>query len=78
MKKISIKKDREIMKNQKLILIIFFSLIITIIFIFFGCKKTNNNTIDKLQIMNKPLITHIYTADPSAHVFVDKIYISFT
>lgn len=24
---------------------------------------------------NEPLITHIYTADPSAHVFEDKIYI---
>ena len=23
----------------------------------------------------KPLVTHIYTADPSAHVFNDKIYI---
>ena len=23
----------------------------------------------------KPLITHIFTADPSAHVFNDKIYI---
>ena len=25
--------------------------------------------------MTKPLITHLYTADPSAHVFEDKIYI---
>lgn len=25
--------------------------------------------------MSKPLITHIYTADPSAHVFEDKLYI---
>jgi beta-xylosidase len=24
---------------------------------------------------NEPLVTHIYTADPSAHVFEDKIYI---
>lgn len=24
---------------------------------------------------NKPLVTHIYTADPSAHVFEDKLYI---
>ena len=23
----------------------------------------------------KPLITHIFTADPSAHVFDDKLYI---
>jgi hypothetical protein len=26
-------------------------------------------------IMKKPLITHIYTADPSAHVFENKLYI---
>lgn len=25
--------------------------------------------------MSKPIITHIYTADPSAHVFEDKVYI---
>ncbi|MBN1219262.1 MAG: alpha-N-arabinofuranosidase, partial [Anaerolineae bacterium] len=25
--------------------------------------------------MNKPLITHLYTADPSAHVFADRLYI---
>lgn len=25
--------------------------------------------------MNQPLVTHIYTADPSAHVFEDKIYV---
>ncbi len=30
--------------------------------------KNNSN-------QNKPLVTHIYTADPSAHVFEDKIYI---
>jgi hypothetical protein len=28
-----------------------------------------------LDIMNKPLINHMYTADPSAHVFDGKIYI---
>src|SRR5436190_22697848 len=27
------------------------------------------------KAISKPLITHIYTADPSAHVFNDKIYI---
>ncbi len=27
------------------------------------------------NIMQKPLITHIYTADPSAHVFENKLYI---
>ena len=25
--------------------------------------------------MEKPLVSHIFTADPSAHVFNDKIYI---
>lgn len=30
---------------------------------------------DKPVKQNEPLITHIYTADPSAHVFEDKIYI---
>ncbi len=29
----------------------------------------------ELDIMKKPLITHIYTADPSAHVFEDRLYI---
>ncbi|MBN2006717.1 MAG: glycoside hydrolase family 43 protein [Anaerolineae bacterium] len=28
-----------------------------------------------MDIMRKPLVTHIYTADPSAHVFEDKLYI---
>lgn len=27
------------------------------------------------QPISKPLVSHIYTADPSAHVFADKIYI---
>ena len=30
---------------------------------------------NKNSIPNEPLVTHIYTADPSAHVFEDKIYI---
>jgi glycosyl hydrolase family 43 len=29
----------------------------------------------KIEIMKKPLITHLYTADPSAHVFEGKLYI---
>ena len=36
-----------------------------------SCKTTNQNEIKEL----KPLITNIYTADPSAHIFNDKIYI---
>jgi beta-xylosidase len=30
---------------------------------------------EKRSEFNKPLITHIYTADPSVHVFEDKLYI---
>ncbi|CUH92517.1 glycoside hydrolase family 43 protein [Herbinix luporum] len=30
---------------------------------------------NKKTKQNEPLVTHIYTADPSAHVFEDKIYI---
>ena len=30
---------------------------------------------NKRAKQNEPLVTHIYTADPSAHVFEDKIYI---
>lgn len=36
--------------------------------------KTNIEDLIKKQI-SKPLVTHIYTADPSAHVFNNKIYI---
>ena len=34
--------------------------------------ETNEEIMD---IMKKPLVTDIYTADPSAHVFDGKIYI---
>ena len=27
------------------------------------------------RAISKPIVTHLYTADPSAHVFGDKIYI---
>jgi hypothetical protein len=30
---------------------------------------------DTTKYLSKPLVTHIYTADPSAHVFNDRIYI---
>jgi len=30
---------------------------------------------EKKSKPNEPLVTHIYTADPSAHVFEGKIYI---
>src|SRR5690606_10007927 len=31
--------------------------------------------VDSLQPISDPLVTHIYTADPSAHVFNDTLYI---
>ena len=30
---------------------------------------------EKKSRPNEPLVTHIYTADPSAHVFEGKLYI---
>jgi beta-xylosidase len=35
----------------------------------------NTTEASHIDIMKKPLITHIYTADPSAHVFEDRLYI---
>ena len=35
----------------------------------------NTTTANKGDLMKEPLITHIYTADPSAHVFEGKVYI---
>ena len=63
------------MLKQKKYLIVFLYFLLIIILSFIGCKNMNNKTIDKLPAMKEPLITHIYTADPSAHVFEDKIYI---
>ena len=36
--------------------------------------QTKNNT-DSTSYLSQPLITNIYTADPSVHVFNGKIYI---
>jgi hypothetical protein len=38
-------------------------------------KSAGSDTIKKIRYLAKPLITNIYTADPSAHVFENKIYI---
>ena len=42
-------------------------------------RELNNNNgeiiMDKNSEQNQPLVTHIYTADPSAHVFEGKLYI---
>ncbi|XOV91631.1 MAG: glycoside hydrolase family 43 protein [Bacteroidota bacterium] len=35
----------------------------------------NSSYIDNLKFAQQPLVTHIYTADPSAHVFEGKLYI---
>jgi hypothetical protein len=35
----------------------------------------NTTEANEVDLMKKPLITHIYTADPSAHVFEDRLYI---
>lgn len=39
-----------------------------------GCGRGDNFAQEGL-FPRKPLVTHMYTADPSAHVFEDKIYI---
>lgn len=51
----------------------------------FGCKENNKNgekessekntSQDTIQYESEPLVTDHYTADPSAHVFEDKIFI---
>ena len=35
----------------------------------------NKDTAGKPRPISKPLVSHIYTADPSAHVFDNRIYI---
>ncbi|WP_018614843.1 glycoside hydrolase family 43 protein [Segetibacter koreensis] len=45
--------------------------------VFSGTTKViaQNNKSTAKKYLSKPLVTHIYTADPSAHVFNGKIYI---
>jgi hypothetical protein len=38
-------------------------------------EKKNENSTDTSKYISQPLVTHIYTADPSAHVFNGRIYI---
>lgn len=38
-------------------------------------EETTTEQKDTLQAISDPLVSHIYTADPSAHVFNDRIYI---
>jgi hypothetical protein len=37
--------------------------------------KQDSTTATKKEYLSQPLVSHIYTADPSAHVFNDRIYI---
>ena len=46
--------------------IIFFALL----YLFIISAKINNQ-----EFLNQPLVTEIYTADPSAHLFNNKIYV---
>ena len=38
-------------------------------------EKTAEQTAPKKEYLNQPLVSHIYTADPSAHLFNGRIYI---
>ena len=40
-----------------------------------SASDTSKQSVDTLQAISDPLVSHIYTADPSAHVFNDRIYI---
>ena len=37
--------------------------------------RADSSAVHKSQYLSQPLVTHIYTADPSAHVFNGRIYI---
>ena len=45
-------------------------LFFTLIFFVFSSVKNNNQ-----EFLNQPLVDEIYTADPSAHLFNNKIYV---
>jgi hypothetical protein len=58
-------------------------LLLSTLAVYTGCNKSSSQeteqaeetTEKKPEPINQPLISHIYTADPSAHVFNGKIYI---
>lgn len=53
-----------------------FKVVITFsIFVFIHFLTTTLSAQKKLTPISKPLVSHLYTADPSAHVFNNKIYI---
>jgi beta-xylosidase len=39
------------------------------------CVDVKNESKNQIPVENEPLVTHIFTADPSAHVFEGKLYI---
>jgi len=50
-------------------------LILTAIFIFYSLVSFGQQTPGSVKYLSKPLITSIYTADPSAHLFSGQVYI---
>ena len=40
-----------------------------------GSKNVDFSSVTELKVSPEPLVTHLYTADPSAHVFEGKLYI---
>lgn len=40
-----------------------------------GCATQSIREHPSEHFLNRPLVTHLYTADPSAHVFNDKLYL---
>lgn len=50
------------------------ALLLTTSAILVGCDNSNSEKLNQATT-NEPLIKHIYTADPSAHVFDNKLYI---
>ncbi len=60
----------------------FTSIYALVLVLFWACNNTRPqsrsmpaSTVDSLGAISKPLISHLFTADPSAHVFDGKIYI---
>lgn len=55
--------------------ITFFSILFfTMVLIIMGCKDDSKSTVE-FKMEGNPLVRHIYTADPSARVFNNKLYV---
>jgi hypothetical protein len=59
------------MLNKYILLVIIIATIVIMTLSLGGCKTKN----EKLLAPNEPILTNIYIADPSAHVFNDILYI---